>query len=128
MYPQFTPNLPWSYPDFTPIYLELASISPQNPQLPQYSPNIPDKGEIVVEAVESGWHEVQAEHLLVLEDAVAQGDDCLVLHVDTAAEHQLDALSDEDDGDCVVRVLAASVPTGRHKHTLDIKHNLDKFW
>ena len=103
MYPPFYPPF---YLKFTPIYT-------------LYTPNIPDKGEIIVEAVESSRQKVQAEHLLVLEDSLAQGDGCLVLHVDAAAEHQLEGLSDEDDGDCVIRVLATSVPTGRHKHTLE---------
>ena len=79
---------------------------------------LPDKGEVIVEAVECGRHKVEAEHLLVLEDALAQGGRRLVLHVDGAAEHELEGLGDEDDGDRVVRILAPSVPAGRHEHTL----------
>ena len=90
---------------FTPIYI-------------QFIPNLPDKGEVIVETVEGGGHEVEAEHLLVLEDALAQGGRRLVLHVDGAAEHELEGLGDEDDGDRVVRILAPSIPAGRHKHTL----------
>ena len=90
---------------FTPIYIQCI-------------PNLPDKGEVIVETVEGGGHEVEAEHLLVLEDALAQGGRRLVLHVDGAAEHELEGLGDEDDGDRVVRILAPSVPAGRHEHTL----------
>ena len=79
---------------------------------------LPDKGEVIVETVEGGGHEVEAEHLLVLEDALAQGGRRLVLHVDGAAEHELEGLGDEDDGDRVVRILAPSIPAGCHKHTL----------
>ena len=84
----------------------------------QFIPNLPDKGEVIVEAVEGGRHKVEAEHLLVLEDALTQGGRRLILHVDGAAEHQLEGLGDEDDGDGVVRILPPPVSARCHKHTL----------
>ena len=79
---------------------------------------LPDKGEVIVEAVEGCGHKVEAEHFLVLDDAVAQGGGRLVLQVDGAAEQELEGLRDKHDGDCVVGVVAASVSTGCHKHPL----------
>ena len=99
------------YPSLPPLLL------PNYLNLP---PNLPDKGEVIVETVEGGGHKVESEHLLVLEDALAQGDGGLVLHVDGAAQHELQGLSDEDDCDCVVRVIAPPVPTGCNKHTLEV--------
>ena len=79
---------------------------------------LPDKGEVIVKAVECCRHKVETEHFLVLDDAVAQGGGRLVLQVDGAAEQELEGLRDKHDGDGVVGVVAASVSTGCHKHPL----------
>ena len=79
-----------------------------------------DKGEVVVEAVEGGWHKVEAEHVFILEDVLAKRDRRVVPHVDGAAEQELEHLGDENNRDRVVRVVALSRPASCHKHALGI--------
>ena len=107
--PSFIPKLP----HFSQISL-FSSFVESTP----ISSILPDKGEVIVEAVEGCGHKVEAEHFLVLDDAVAQGGGRLVLQVDGAAEQELEGLRDKHDGDGVVGIVAASVSTGCHKHPL----------
>ena len=58
-------------------------------------------------------------NLLILKDALPQGGSSLVLHIDSAAKHQLDRLSEEDHSDCVVGVIAPAVPACRDQHALE---------
>ena len=58
-------------------------------------------------------------NLLILKDALPQGGSSLVLHIDGAAKHELDRLSEEDHSDCVVRVIAPAVPACRDQHALE---------
>ena len=58
-------------------------------------------------------------NLLILKDALPQGGSSLVLHIDGAAKHELDRLSEEDHSDCVVGVFAPAVSACRHQHALE---------
>ena len=78
-----------------------------------------DKGEVVVEAVEGGRDKVEAEHVLILKDALTHRDCCVVPHVDRAAEDEFDHLCDKNNCDRVVRIVSPSRPTSCHKHALD---------
>ena len=68
-----------------------------------------DKCKIVVEAVEGSGDKVEAQHLLVLDDALSQRHDCIVSHIDGAAEQELEGLGDKNNCDCVVRHCSSNV-------------------
>ena len=56
-----------------------------------------DKCEIVVEAVEGSWDKVEDQHLLILDDSLSQRHDCIVSHIDGAAEQELEDLCDQNN-------------------------------
>ena len=45
-----------------------------------------NKSEVVVEAIESRRHKVEAQHVLILEDALNQRHGCILPQIDGAAE------------------------------------------
>ena len=68
-----------------------------------------DKCKIVVEAVEGGGDKVEDQHVFILEDSLSQRHNCIVSHIDGAAEQELEGLGDKNNCDCVVRHCSSNV-------------------
>ena len=94
-----------------------------------------NKSEVVVEAIESRRHKVEAQHVLILEDALKQRHGCILPQIDGAAEKELEGLGDQNNCHCVVRHCSSNVnyttllpgsfqETGKNPGTLEVSRCL----